>query len=211
MQRIAFLEQQSLVYQKELEVLTDLIRFREIKFSTDTSTIYQFIPAQVVHNQVTGMKNYITLNKGTLDGVEKDMGVSTSKGIVGVVMKASPHFSIVIPLLNSQYQPSCKIKGNNYFGPLVWNGKDSRYSYLEKLPRHATYNIGDTIVTSGFSYVFPEGVAVGTIESSAAWKNDDYISLKIKLFNDFATLNEVLVIVNTRKDERQAIEKGVFE
>jgi rod shape-determining protein MreC len=211
MKRVADLEGEVRIYQKQVEILTDLSGLHEIKFDMDTSAVYHFIPARIVHNQISGIENYITINKGSLDGISVDMGVSTYQGIVGVVTNVSSHFARVIPLLNSKFQTSGKIKNTGYFGPLVWDGKDSRYTYLRELPRHATFNIGDTIVTSGYSTFFPEGILVGTVESSYKQKNDDYNSLKVKLFTDFNTLSEVQVIENTRKEEQKNIEKGVTD
>jgi rod shape-determining protein MreC len=210
MQRIASLEQEVLVYRKELEILSDLSNSHEIVFDTDTLLSYHFIEARVVHNQIGGIENYITLNKGSKDGIEKDMGVVTSKGVVGVIIKATPHFSIVIPILNAKYKLNCRIKSSNYSGPLAWEGEDPRYAYLKELPKHTTYNVGDTIVTSGYSTVFPEGIPVGTIDNSQIQKTENYNSLKVKLFTDFATISEVMVIKNTLKEEQIAIEKGVF-
>jgi rod shape-determining protein MreC len=209
--RVADLEDKVRFYQKQVETLTDLSGSHEIKFDMDTSAVYHFIPARIVHNQVSGIENYITINKGSLDGISADMGVLTYRGIVGVVTNVSSHFARVIPLLNSKFQTSGKIINTGYFGPLVWDGKDSRYTYLRELPRHATFNIGDTIVTSGYSTFFPEGIPVGTVEASYKQKNDDYNSLKVKLFTDFNTLSEVLVINNTLKEEQKNIEKGVID
>ncbi|MDR3338615.1 MAG: rod shape-determining protein MreC [Candidatus Symbiothrix sp.] len=209
--RIASLEQEVKIYQKKIEKLTDFLDSNEIGFNTDSLTIYRYITARVINNRVSGVENFITLNKGSLDGIEKDMGVLTTKGIVGVVMNVSPHFSVVITVLNSEYNPSCKTKGSNYSGPLVWDGKDSRYTYLKELPTHAAYNIGDTIVTSGYSTIFPAGIPVGIIENFSRQKNDDYNSLKVKLFTDFATLSEVLVVENKLKEEQKNIEKEVIK
>jgi rod shape-determining protein MreC len=160
---------------------------------------------------VSGVENYITINKGYLEGIDVDMGVVTHRGVVGVVTNVSAHFARVIPLLNSKFQTSGKIMNTGYFGPLVWDGRDSRFTYLRELPRHATFNSGDTIITSGYSTFFPEGIPVGTIETSYKQKGDDYNSLKIRLFADFDTLTEVLVIENKLKDEQQKIEKGVVD
>ncbi|GHT26332.1 cell shape-determining protein MreC [Bacteroidia bacterium] len=210
MQKVASLEEELLIYQKKLEILTNLASAHEVRFDTDTLLTYHFIEARVIHNQIFGTENYITLNKGSKDGIEKDMGVVTSKGVVGVIIKASPHFSIVIPILNAKYKVNCRIKSSNYSGPLAWEGGDPRYAYLTELPKHATYDVGDTIVTSGYSTVFPVGIPVGVIEKSQIQQTENYNSLKVKLFTDFATLSEVMVIKNTLKDEQIAIEKGVF-
>jgi rod shape-determining protein MreC len=209
MQRIAMLEQEVRNYKKEVEILSELIFPMDVhEYESAYSNAFSFIPARVVNNQISRMgSNYITLNKGTLAGVREDMGILSPNGIVGVVIRVSPHFSKVIPILNPKYQPSCKIKGTDYFGTLSWDGKDSRYISLKELPQHAVFNIGDTIVTSGFSTVFPEGVLVGTVEDTFKKKGENYNSLKVKLFTNFSALNEVLVVVNALKDEQLSIEK----
>lgn len=168
----------------------------------------EFIPALVANKHISGNGNYITINKGTEDGVGLDMGVTSVYGIVGVVMDVSPHFARIIPLLNPTFRPNCKIKRTNYFGPLIWDGKDSRYSYLQELPRHVVYEIGDTIVTNGFSAIFPEGLPVGIVVNSRKEKNDDYTSLKVELFADFENLKEVMVIANHLREEQINLEKG---
>jgi rod shape-determining protein MreC len=208
--RVAQLEQKIQVYQNKLEALSGLERSHEILFGPDPAIAYHYIPARVVHNQISGMENYITLNKGSVHGVKKDMSVlSSTGGIAGVIMNVTPHFSIAISVLNSsKFLPNCKIKSSGYFGPLVWDGKDSRYTYLRELPTHATYNKGDTIVTSGFSATFPEGVPVGVVDNFSVHKSGDYNSLKVKLFTDFATLNDVLIVENSLRDEQKTIEKG---
>ena len=165
------------------------------------------IPALVVNNQVFGIENYITINKGSSDGIERDMGIVSAQGIVGVVMRESSHFARVIPLLNPGFRPSCKVKRSDYFGPMVWDGKDPRYSYLEELPRYAVYEIGDTVVTSGYSSVFPEGVPVGIVVGSRKEENNDYTALKVELFTDFASVREVFAIANPLKEEQKTLEE----
>ncbi|MDL2322986.1 rod shape-determining protein MreC [Bacteroidales bacterium OttesenSCG-928-A17] len=169
----------------------------------------EFIPALVVNSRIFGNDNYITINKGSEDGLKPDMGVTSAYGIVGVVMNSvSSHFARVIPLLNPAFRPNCKIKRTNYSGPMIWDGKDSRYSYLQELPRHAVYEVGDTIVTSGLSTIFPEGLPVGIVVGSRKDKNDDYTSLKVKLFTDFGNLRELMVISNHLQEEQINLEQG---
>jgi rod shape-determining protein MreC len=136
------------------------------------------------------------------------MGVVSVKGIVGVIESVSPHFSRVIPVINSKYNPNCIIKNTGFFGSLFWDGKDPRYISLSRLPSHTSYSIGDTIVTSGYSATFPAGILVGVAEESFKRKNEEYNSIKVRLFTDFSTLNEVFVIKNPLRDEQIKIEKG---
>jgi rod shape-determining protein MreC len=163
----------------------------------------------VVYNRVSGQENYITLNKGSKDGIEVDMGVISSAGIVGIIIAVSPNYSLVIPVLNSKFHLSCKVKNNDYFGSLVWDGEDPRYAYLQELPRHVNFEINDTVITSSYSAIFPEGLPVGKVIDSRKQKNDDYTSLKINLFTNFYTLTEVLIVRNIHKEEQQNLQKKV--
>ena len=178
-----------------------------LPFSLSSAT-RRYLPAYVVNNRIIGVDNYLTINKGSEAGIERDMGVISSQGIVGVVMSVSSHFARVIPLLNPGFRPSCKLKSSNYFGPMVWDGKDPRHAYLEELPRHVVYELGDTVVTSGYSTRFPEGLPVGTVVGSRKDKNDDYTSLKVELFTNFANIREVMVVTNDLGEEQKRLEEG---
>ena len=209
-QQVAVLEQELRSAKQKVEVLSKQVNPVDVHHLEDAyPNAYSFLPAQVINNQFARLdNNYITLNRGSLSGIKEDMGVLSPTGIVGVVVNVSPHFSRVIPILNPKYQPSCKIKGTNFFGTLYWDGKDPQYSFLKELPQHAEFNIGDTIVTSGFSTVFPEGVPVGTIENTVKSKGENYNSVRVKLFTHFNALSEVLIAVNALKEEQLNVEKG---
>jgi rod shape-determining protein MreC len=209
LKRMSALEQEALGYRRTIELLNDSLREKGITFATNEDVHYRIMPARVVNNSVNKEDNYITLNKGSLDGFKPDMGVFTPKGVVGVIMSVSPHFSIVIPVLHHKYHLSCKIKDSNYFGSLTWEGGDPENTLLTGLPSHATFNPGDTILTNGYSPVFPEGIPVGVVEGALNRKTGENKSLKVKLFTDFSKLSEVMVIENIFKDEQLNLEKGV--
>ena len=139
-------------------------------------TEYQIFKANVIKNSLNKADNYITLDRGTTEGIRPEMGVVDANGVVGIVYKTSPHYSLVIPLLNSKSSISCKIVGSDYFGYLKWEGGNSRFAYLKDLPRHAEFNLGDTVVTSGYSTVFPEGVMVGTVDDMSALDSNAFCS-----------------------------------
>lgn len=201
--QIARLEKEVEFYKKTAGFVTDSTnRYDSIQIDSLTTLVYNYIPAHVVYNNIVGMENYIQLDKGSEDGIKPDMGVMSPSGIIGVVRNVSPHFSIVISVLNPKFQLNCKIKNENYFGPLVWDGRNFEYTYLENLPKHAEIEKGDTIVTSGFSAFFPEGLPVGVIMDSYQQKNDSYIAARIKLFADFSTLTNVLIIDNIYREEQ---------
>ncbi|MDR2805722.1 MAG: rod shape-determining protein MreC [Dysgonamonadaceae bacterium] len=174
------------------------------------SLVYRFIPAQVVNNSVFLLENYMTLDKGSADGVRPDMGVLSANGVAGVVVNTSPHFSTVISLLNTKYKLNGKIQHNNYYGPLVWDGKDARFSYLTEIPRFAAFEPGDTIVTSGYSTVFPKGIPIGSIVETQKERDDNYRSLQIRLFTNFNNLNEALIVTNRFQDEQKELEERIL-
>lgn len=200
-QRNVLLEQQVKALQEKLTSVTQdssYLRNNQYQYLAG----YKYIPAKVVSNSVDKYNNLITLDKGSADGVKKDMGVACGNGIVGIVFMTSEHYSIVIPVLNSQSNISCTIKGRGYFGYLHWKGGDASMAYVDDVPRHARFKLYDTIVTSGYSSVFPQGMLVGKILH--VYNSSDGLSyrLKIKLSTDFASLRDVCVIDNSVMNER---------
>ena len=175
--------------------------------STTMPFPYRFIVADVVNNSIVHLSNYITINKGKYDGIKPDMGVVSETGVVGIVSNVSEHFSVIIPLLNPKSKISCKVFRSNYFGYLAWDGKDAAYATLEEIPRHSEFQQGDTIVTSGYSAIFPPGLIVGTIEGFSKEHDDNFYALRIKLATSFASLHHVRVITNSLQDEQINIEK----
>ena len=167
---------------------------------------FRLIQAKVVANSLDKPNNFITINKGTWDGVHKDMGVACGNGVVGIVYMAGIHYAVVIPVLNSKSNISCSIQGRDYFGYLHWNGGASDVADLDDVPRHAKFKLGDRVVTSGYSSVFPAGVLVGKIKH--VYNSEDGLSyrLQIQLSTDFGNLRDVCVIDDASiRDQRQVI------
>ena len=170
---------------------------------------YDIFKAKVVNNTLTHADNYITLDKGEKDGIRSEMGVVDGNGVVGIVYMTSDHYSVVIPVLNSKSSISCKIKNSDYFGFLKWDGGASNYATVKDMPRHSLFSLGDTIVTSGHSAVFPSGIPVGTVEDiSDSYDGLSYL-LKVRLFTDFGKLNDVRVIAKKTQEEQLRLEKRV--
>ena len=163
---------------------------------------YGLIPAKVITNSISEKDNLITIDKGTADGVAKDMGVVSGSGVVGIVYLVSAHYAVVLPVLNRQSNISCTIKGRGYFGYLHWDGGYTDMAYVDDVPRHARFRKGDYVVTSGYSSVFPAGVSVGQIKY--VFNSPDGLSyrLKVELSTDFGNLRDVCVIDNTHLRER---------
>lgn len=169
---------------------------------------YEVFKARVANNSINMVDNYITLDKGSKDGIREEMGVVDGNGVVGIVYKTSPHFSLVISVLNSKSSISCKIVGSEYFGYLKWEHGDSQYAYLKDLPRHAEFNLGDTVVTSGFSTVFPEGVMMGTVDDMSDSNDGLSYLLKVKLATDFGKVSNVRVIAKVGQEEQKELEQN---
>lgn len=171
----------------------------------------RFFKARVIKNSLNRADNYLTLDRGSASGIRPEMGVVSTNGVVGIVYKTSPHYSLVISLLNSKSSISCKITGSEYFGYLKWEGDDPHYAYLKDLPRHAEFNLGDTVVTSGYSTVFPAGIMVGTVDDMQDSHDGLSYLLKIKLASDFGKVSDVRVVAREGQDEERLLEKSAEE
>lgn len=157
--------------------------------------------ATVINNSTRHPKNYFIINKGELDGLHTGMGVVDQNGVVGIVNVPGKHMSRVISLLNETQFFSVKLKNTAYVGTLSWKGGDPNIAYMEEVPRHVDYNIGDTVVTSGYSTTFPEGIDVGTVVARIKGSDDSFFILKVKLSSDFRNLSTVRVIKDIYKNE----------
>lgn len=155
---------------------------------------YSLVAAKVVSNSLVRADNLITINRGQADGVAPDMGVVSGLGVVGVVLTSSDHYSVVLPVLNTKSRISCAIRGRGYFGYLRWYGGDPSTAFVEDIPRHARFNRGDWVETSGYSSIFPPGVMVGKIEQVYNSRDGLSYRLKVRLATDFACLRDVSVI-----------------
>lgn len=174
-------------------------------------TDYEIFKARVINNSLNQVDNYITLDKGSKDGIRPEMGVVDGNGVVGIVYDTSPHYSVVISILNSKSSISCKIVGSEYFGYLKWEHGDSQYAYLKDLPRHAEFNLGDTVVTSGYSTVFPEGIVVGTVDDMSNSNDGLSYLLKVKLATNFGKVSDVRVIAKSGQEEQKELEQRSTE
>lgn len=162
---------------------------------------YVHTTAEVINNSVNRQKNFFTINKGKLQGINVNMAVNSGEGVAGVVVGCSDNFSIAMSLLNLDFKLSARIKSNGYFGSLSWDGKNYRQAVLSEIPQHVIVSIGDTIETTGFSSVFPEGILVGTI-SDFEKIGGDFYKIRISLMTDFKKLHFVDVIGNMKKTEQ---------
>ncbi|MBU3852989.1 MAG: rod shape-determining protein MreC [Candidatus Paraprevotella stercoravium] len=166
---------------------------------------YQLLPATVVNNSVLLQDNYITINRGEADGVRPEMGVVCGTGVVGIIYLTAPHYSIVIPVLNSKSNISCRLRKSGYFGYLNWDGGNPLYAWMNDVPRYAKINTGDVIETSGFSSVFPEGLFIGKVNQVRNSKDGLSYRIKVHLGTDFARLRDVSVIISPDQNELDSL------
>lgn len=200
-QRNAYLEQQ---VQQLSDQLTDATKDSSWVHRNQISLLqnYRLIPAKVVANSIDRPSNLMTIDKGSADGIHKDMGVVCGTGVVGIVYLVSQHYSVLIPVLNVKSNISCMIQRRGYFGYLRWKGGLSEYAYLEDVPRHAHFKLGDNVVTSGYSAVFPPGILVGKVLH--VFNSADGLSyrVQVKLSTDFGKIRDVCVIDDAPQRER---------
>lgn len=169
---------------------------------------YSIVPARVINNSISSIKNYITLDKGADHGIIPGMGVIDEHGIVGIISDASRSFARVISILHSDAMISASIKRNRYFGSLVWKGFNPRMMVLEAIPKHAEIFVGDTVETSGFSRIFPKGLMIGTVERFRIDKGSNFYTVDVRLINDLSNVQQVYVISNALKEEQAQLEEG---
>jgi rod shape-determining protein MreC len=168
---------------------------------------YIYTNAKVINNSTNKQYNYITLNKGKNHGIEQDMAVLSNDGIVGIVKDVTDNYSSVISLLNRNFKVNAKIKRTGYFGPLLWTGKGHSKAILTDIPHHVKILVGDTVVTSGYSAIFPEGYMIG-ITSDYKLKGGNYYEITVDLATDFKNLSSVQVVKNLYREEQIELEKS---
>lgn len=173
---------------------------------------FGYIGASVINNSVRHPRNHFTIDRGSADGIMPGMGVVDQSGVVGIVDVTGKNTSRIISLLNQNQHFSAKIKNTPYVGSLTWRGDDPSVAFLEEVPRHAKFHIGDTIVTSGYSTTFPEGINIGTVMGKTKTSDDAFFVLKIRLASNFKTLGTVRIIKDNLKHELDSLNNiGAYE
>ena len=190
-------------------------RLRRMLFNTQFDTIpsldstyveYGVLSAKLIKNSFSSPRNYLTIDKGRIDGVKQDMGVITTKGILGIIENVSNNFSTVQSVLNTKSNINAKIKGTNYFGSLIWDTEDYTTAQLVDIPRLVPLVVGDTIVTGGMSSIFPENIPIGIIKKYDLNASRSFYNIDVELFNDMANIKNVYLIENRNKKEIEELE-----
>ena len=191
------LSKQNINTQKENYYVNDTLKYFQQ---------YEYSEAKIINNNFTKINNYLTINKGSEQGIEKDFGIINSTGIIGVISNVSSNFSTVLSILNENSKINIRLKNSYHFGTLVWNGKNYNVLQITDIPRQAIIKIGDSIITGGKSAIFPEGINVGVI-TDFKLENNQYKEINISLFNDMSALGYVQVVKNLKKSEQIKLEQ----
>ena len=194
---------------QELASFKDSTALATNSFAAPLKGDFRFNTARAVNNSLNKVNNFITIDKGKNDGINSEMGVFNDKGVIGIIYKTSDNFSLVMPLLNSKSMLSCRVKGSNSFCTLRWHGEELQYSYLIDLPRYAIFQQGDTVVTSGFSSIFPADIPVGEIERLEDSDDGMFYRARVRLFVDFASIDNLFVVGNDNKLEQDTLEMSI--
>ena len=194
--------------QQELNSIKKKIYKAGINTVNDNEVInqYGYEHASVVNNSTRWFNNFITIDKGTNNGVQPNMGVVNQNGLVGKVQSVSKHYAVVASLLHNEVMVSSKIKRTGTICTTNWPGKNPKIANLKYVPRHVELQIGDTIVTSGFNAIFPENILIGTIVEKHLGDNQTFYDIKVGLINDFSSLSHVYVIKNKLVEEKDSLE-----
>lgn len=162
---------------------------------------YLYRHAEVVNNSIYKKDNYFVLNLGKKDGMMEEMGVITSNGVAGMIVQVSDNYAKAISFLNSNMRVSCKVKRNDAVGVLYWDGADSKTAVLEDLPLTTEVLVGDTVMTSGYSFIYPKGILVGVVTRVSENLDKQMLDINVDLSLDYNALNHVYVVESLYKDE----------
>ncbi len=186
---------------------------KQNNYSNDSASynnlLFKYQSAVVINNAVHRSNNYLTLNRGSKHGIKEGMGVITNNGVVGIIHSVSDRFSLVISVLHQKSSISVRLKNELFLGRMLWDGFDYRASVVEDIPNHADISIGDTIISSGNSAIFPEGIGIGQVKSFQEIPGDNFYKIKIHFFEDMNRLHYVYIAESLIKQEKELLELNV--
>lgn len=201
------LAQENVLLKNKLSIqrLDTLLKDVFIVDSTKYFQKYTYTKAKIIKNDYTKAFNFLLINKGTKDAIDKEMGVINNRGVIGITEVSSKNYTRVKSILNYNSSINARLKNTNFFGSLTWDGKNYNIVQLKDIPRQAPLQIGDTIETDGKSTIFPEGILIGTI-TKINKNNTANTKVDVKLFNDMSNLGYVTIVKNLHKVEIQSLE-----
>lgn len=180
---------------------------RRVQSDTVLRQQYTFMTAKVVNNSTNRRSNYLTLNRGSMQGVKPEMGVICPNGIVGIVKDVSDHYCSVISFLHKDSRFSARLKRTSFIGSMVWDGFDATHGTLNDIEKHVKVLKGDTVITTSFSSIFPEGIMIGVVDKVNPSSGNPFQDISIRLATPFGSLSYVYIVENLLKNEQQALEE----
>lgn len=195
---------------QKIQELTGADYIEVDSFYNDSSKVdHKYISAKIIKNSVVSPDNMIAINRGNAEGVDAHMGIVAQEGIIGIVVGASEHYALAMSILHRQARISAKLKSTDYFGSLVWrNETDPTIMDLEDIPKHAKVTLGDTVQTSGYSYMFPPGLAIGTVIQDSLQPGNNFYNIKVKLINDLSKIENVYVVDYIARNKLKKLEEN---
>ena len=184
---------------------------RDFIFSSDSLlalNYFDFIPARVINNSLNQNYNYLTLDKGEIHGIKKNMGIISPTGIAGMVISVSKNFSIALSVLNKNFRLSARVTSNRNVGSLSWDGSSPDFGHLDFIPQTSPLEVGDTVLTSGYSSVFPEDYMVGTVSRVDETNHTGFYNIEVKFSTNFHSLDQVYFVKSQDRSELDSLEAG---
>ena len=193
--------------EENLELKKIESQFFDISDTKDISNskIDKTISAKVIFNSINKNKNIIVINKGEFNGITREMGVISSRGVVGIIKNITDNYSSIVSLLNTDLKINAILKNSSTIGSISWNGLDPRIVQLNDIPLSSSIKVGDTIVTGGMSFYFPRGIPIGTIEDYNNTSLEGYYSIDVLIFSDFSSLSNLYILERTDNDEIKSL------
>jgi rod shape-determining protein MreC len=193
--------------EENLELKKIESQFFDISDTKDISNskIDKTISAKVIFNSINKNKNIIVINKGEFNGITREMGVISSRGVVGIIKNITGNYSSIVSLLNTDLKINAILKNSSTIGSISWNGLDPRIVQLNDIPLSSSIKVGDTIVTGGMSFYFPRGIPIGTIEDYNNTSLEGYYSIDVLIFSDFSSLSNLYILERTDNDEIKSL------
>ena len=198
-------EQTKTVYYQEVPTYVNDTVFVNDTLRIDSTETISYIPARVINSTINRKENYFFINKGTANGLNDEAGVISVNGVAGMISNISKHYAVIIPIINTNFKLSAKHKNSEYVGNLEWQGENIRIAHLMEIPIHAEINIGDTIITSGYSRVFSSEIPVGTVEKVDKIAGSGFLDVQVKLLTDYQKLHHVYVLKNEFHEELEEL------
>ncbi len=171
-----------------------------------TGRSFSVVPARVINNSILTTRNFFTIDKGSRDSIKANMGVMTADGVAGVVKQVSEHYATVLSLLHLDCRISASVEGQDYFGSISWDGQSYKRLSLSGIPKHVSLSKGLSIVTNGYSTVFPKGIPIGQIDVYDISKNGVFFDISVEPYTDFSEMGHVYILKDNFADERLSIE-----